>query len=668
VTRALDVSLYALLGAFAWWTVLYEIALVTGLSLWVAFPVWVVGCVIGAAVSLLWLRHRGRAAESGPRTEPESEVDRRDRSSSTTWRVVRWPARVVLALALTVVVALHRSSELLLLLVLALLLVLIGLADALMTRRASDVVASRSPHGPAPSRWEEATALVLAVAAAVFSSLLLNTDADDAYYVNRSVWVAQHGTAALRDTIFGPETFRARYGAGLPVASVEGLLGALAHALGVAAGSVTYLLAVPVVAFYFVWALWLLLRLWAPRWPAIALAVALLFIVMSGAGVIGNYAFGRLWQGKVMALTVVVPVLWAVATRLATRRHGGDLVLMAVLGISFVGLSSTAALLGPIVAGALLVAAAALRSGRLAVGALLFVAAPLANGLAVALGSTATREATSMDGVAWGAYELVFGHGVVLLALAVVALALGPSLARRGAAAVLAAAACAVPFVVLLPGVISVVQAVTGAGPVLWRLLLATPIPVMVGMLAVAPAAVLPRTGQDLRARVLPTMVVASVAAVALVLVGFGSAIWSSQLGATLTSRPEWKVNQQARPVADRIAALHPPAGPVLLPHTEMAVLPLVTTRMFAVVPRLLYAQGVDRSPAKRKARLALYDLVQGRRPLPSFAETDEYLQRLDVSMVCVNRDRTKVRQRVRAAGYLPQHRVEQLVCLVRQG
>ena len=72
-------------------------------------------------------------------------------------------------------------------------------------------------------------------------------DTDDPYYLNRSVWVAEHGNAATLDTMFTPEVLNSPYGGGVPIASIESLLGVIAHMTGLRAGTVTYLVATPVV-------------------------------------------------------------------------------------------------------------------------------------------------------------------------------------------------------------------------------------------------------------------------------------------------------------------------------------------------------------------------------------------------------------------------------------
>jgi hypothetical protein len=79
------------------------------------------------------------------------------------------------------------------------------------------------------------------------------------------------------------------------VASVEALQGAIAHALGLQAPTVAYLVFAPLLAAGFGWTTWRLIRLWAPRRALVAFLVAVVFVVVSGQSVVGNYSDGRIW-------------------------------------------------------------------------------------------------------------------------------------------------------------------------------------------------------------------------------------------------------------------------------------------------------------------------------------------------------------------------------------
>ena len=643
-----DALLDAGLAAFAIWTLLYELSLAFGLSLWAMVWVWAPMAGVGLCVAVAAVLRR-RSLPTVPGAAAVGEAAPTDSSRSSRRPMVA----CAIAAGASMLALLQREWTLLLLVGLS----LVGLVVALVIGRRPARTAAGQHRRDSRPLWEHLFVALIGVGAAVFSSFLLNTDADDAYYVNRSVWIAEHGSAPIRDTMFGPLTLDSGYGGGLPLASIEGLAGAVAHVTGVSAASVAYLVSVPVVAFFAVWVMWRLARAWAPRTPLMVLLVALLFIVFSGAGAIGNYSFGRLWQGKVMAVTLVIPMIWYSAGNLLTRRSNYDLAMMFVLGICFVGFTSSATILTPVISVALMVVASIVRNRLLAVGAILLLLAPAVSGLVLALFSTTVGQSGSMPGGAWGAYTIVLGSSAPMAAVAVLALVLLPLTVRRGPLSVLAGAASAIVFVSLLPGVIALVNAVTGAGPVLWRLLLGAPVAIAVGLL----------TTWDVPPSVRNVSVaVPAAAALAVLILVAGVPIWSAEVGATFTSRPTWKVNQEAQPIVARIARLRVGTGPVLLPPAEMSVLPVTTTRMFAVVPRVLYAEGIREPRARKQARFELYGLVAGHRPLLSPQRTRDGLRELDVSLVCVDRQSARVIARVSAAGYRRTAMIERLVCLTR--
>ncbi|SFC42947.1 hypothetical protein SAMN04487968_106168 [Nocardioides terrae] len=505
------------------------------------------------------------------------------------------------------------------------------------------VVAAPTPD----AREEEAPGMVshLVVVAAglalgALSLFLVRYDADDVYYVNRAAWVAEHGTAHLRDTMFGPGTFPNSYGGGLPTPSIEALQGVAASMLGVEAGTFAYLLYTPVLAAAFVWATWRLVRTWAPRRHLLVLLVAILFVLASGASIIGNYSVGRIWQGKVTAYAVLLPLVWAYLSRAAAGRSRSATVLLLCSGVVFVGLTTSSALLMPVIVGAGLLAALALRSRSLLVGALAFAAAPLVNGLVQAFGpsviGTQPVGVTGADQV----FAIAFGPGTAMVALAVVATALAPGVVRRPAA-VVAGAAVVATMATFLPGVIGIADAATGAGPVVWRLAIAAPTWVFVGLLVAAPA---PGLAERLRvperlARPATAGVAAAIAALAAaVCVTGGHWLWSGEVGARLASRPVWKVDAVALADVRAARALDVPPGLWLMPPAQMEALSILTARQHAVVPRIAYLETLDATAQQVSDRRVLFDLVRRHPgPQPSVADVRTALDRLDVSLACVS-------------------------------
>lgn len=674
LAAGLDGLLDGALVAFALWTVAYVVALVLQLSLWPVVWLWLPVAVAVVAVAVVWnIRAAGEASgdasgDAGGDVSDAGLADVGPSGAPDRERRTGDPLRLMALLLLSVPIGLlvyllgpQQSHFPVIWTVWA--LTVAAVAAALLTGRVGvpGGFPGRSFAGePAElgRPFEHWVVLLLGIVAAGFSSLLLNTDADDVYYVNRSVWVAEHGVPALRDTIFGAERYPSAYGGGLPLPSVEGLFGALAHAFGLSAGTMTYLVSVPLLSFGFVWATWRLVRVWAPRRHLLVLVGTLAFVVLcAGTSAIGNYSFGRMWQGKVAAVCILVPLIWCYATRLARRGSAYDLFMMLVLGTCFVGLTSTAAILVPLVGGALVVAALLLRSRPLALGGVLLSLAPILSGLAVVLFSTGVGGAAPESPSPWLAFSLVFGWDPAPAALVVVALVLAAVVVRPGPPAVLALAATVLVVASLAPGFMALVNAATGSGPVVWRLLLAAPLAPMVGLLLAA--------DWGFGRRWIDTGLTVAVSVVlVLVIAGSGARLWSPSIGATMTSRPTWKVDQRAFADVRAISRLQVGNGPVLLPAADMTTLAVTTTKMFALVPRGIYAEALHEPAADHAARFRLYRLVTGSRPFPSAGQVRRDLDRLDVSLVCVKRQARTVVHLVRQAGYQPLRRVHRLTCL----
>ena len=478
----------------------------------------------------------------------------------------------------------------------------------------------------------------MAVAGGVLTLFVRNVSFDDVYYVNKAVFVAEHGTIPMRDTIYTDQVLPAIRGAGtVPVQSFEVFQGAVAHLVGISGGTVVYLLTPPVVIALCVWVMWWLARTWSsgPALAAFAVAVAYLtFGIYVEPGAEGSIAMSSIplraaWQGKVVLLCVALPMAYLALSRWALHRRLRDLVLVVAVGAAAVGLSSTAAFLVPPVA---LAAAFALlltrRPGWL--GALALGAYPLGAGLvASALG----------DGAGYGellrtapeAYHGVLGRGPWGW-LGSLALLLGAWGVRRGAARSVAAAAAVGAVVLLAPFMPELVQDVTGAGPLVWRLPWVIPVPVLLGVLAAAPVAVArgwpARSEGSARPRGMPSAALRVLGwvpfvVVLAVVVATGRTVWDPLSPNEMASRPVWKfpaveLDRAAR-VAERARGLD---GPVLAPRLAMSAMALTTTDVHAVDPRSFFLPSIVEDLGQNAARRRLSsDMrpVRATRVLPTF-------------------------------------------------
>jgi len=644
--------------AFALWTLLYGAALGYRLDAWTLGQVWlplavlvVAGCVTREA--LLVRRD----------TAPWAPVpDFRHRSRG--WTVGRW---VVLGLglalaALTAALAFGAPLQDFRALWATGLAAAVLLGGFAVTHRAPGRTTDGAV-GPAGSRTH-AVAAAMTLGLAVFTMFVRNPNSDDIYYVNRAVWVAQHGTFALRDTIFSPGTFPSTYG--LPVASIEGLLGSLAHLFGFGGATFGYLVAAPVFVVLAAWSLWRLVCSWAPRRLLLVFGVAILVSLWCATGTVGDFSYARIWQGKVLGVCLVVPLAWVYLTRLARATGSADrawtMFLLLGLGVAFVGLSTTGVIMAPVMAGAVLLAALLLRRGgrvRLAAGGLLLAVGPVVAGLAVLLLTPQVRDVWQKTKPPAEAFLRVVGQDPWLVALAVVGLLVGPVLVRNREGRALAAAGAFTVFAVLTRGLFGLLDAYTGAGPIDYRLLLLVPAPLLAGMLLAAPLP--PALPALVR---WPTVAAATAGLVALVTLT-GTPVWSGTVGAGLTRHPTWKAHLITLPDVRQVLALHPGPGPVLLPRGAMATLSLLTTRTFAVAPRRFYLHGLPPEAGQVIARKVLLRVVDPTaKGLPPLRRVQRALPALHVSLACDYTDHVEALALLEQAGYGTPVTVRNLTCL----
>ena len=679
VGRLIDAVLDVSVLSFAFWTLLYCLALPTQWSLWPSGWIWLGVTLVIAVVRL-------RAALPG---SPDTAVAP-DGTAAGTPDDLPTPAgsgpqrRDLLLLAglglvgvaavggLVWTPATFRITWLALVLGIATLV-----AWSWATGRVRATGAAPGPRtpdaGPTPAggliSLSEVGVLAVMAGTAVLTAFVHLADTDDPYYVNRSVWVAERGNASLVDTMFSPEELNSPYGGGVPIASIESLYGVVAHLTGTLAGTINYLVAGPLAAALAILAMWRLARRWAPRRAFLVFAGAVAFLMLSGDSMLGNFWIVRIWQGKVIAVAMLMPLIWAylVDAHEARTRAGRAtaLGLLLAAGIAFFGLTPTAVIWAPLILAAVLVSAVALRSPVLALGGLAVSVGPFVSGAAVVAFSV--EEVGGEDPVALPArasFVRILGEQTPMVALGLIALGLAVVLARRGAPAALAGSAALGSVLVFAPGVLSLANAATGAGPILWRMLYVAPIPVLVGLLLAAPVPDLGAARASL-ARAVP--VAAGLVVVAGLVLG-GLPIWSHTGHGgpvTLRSSPQWKLDTEA--LADvRILADRGVTGEVLLPPRRMKVLTMYTVDAFPVVPREWFIQNMREPREARKARRVLFRLASGKKPLPAKKDADRALEVLDVDLACtgISDNQQQVLRSYRAAGYTERSTYGTLTCL----
>ncbi|WP_122818347.1 DUF6077 domain-containing protein [Nocardioides pantholopis] len=676
IRRTVDAVLDSAVLSFALWTLLYCLGLPTQWSLWPSGWIWLVATL----AILVWqvrraLRAPGRGAE--PAAGPEPDLDPGLDSGDARPGSLASAARALLVVGLVAAAGallggllwrpgLFWPTWLATVVAAASLACWAWISGRVELRRSA-----REAVGAGPGARADLTVLAVAAGVAVLSLFVHLGDTDDPYYMNRSVWIAEQGNAATRDTMFSPEVFNTPYGGGIPVASIEGLIGVLAHLLRLETGTVAYLLVTPVASALSVWALWRLVRAWAPRRQLLALLAAVAFLLLSGDSMLGNFWIVRIWQGKVLAVAILMPLIWAYLTDLAGTRDAGErrrlLLLLLAAGVAFFGLTPTAMVWAPLMFAAALLAAVVLRSRPLALGGGLMVLGPIVSGLAVVVFSSEVGGKDPVPLSAYDSFVRMLGDLAPMVALSLVALALAPALAARGAATALAAASVLAAVVVYAPGILGLVNLVTGSGPILWRMLYVAPVPVLVGLLVTLPWA----TPRAVRPALVRAVAVAGVAVVVLGLAFGGRPIWSHTGHGgpvTVEDGPVWKLDLEA---LDDVRALDERGmeGVVLLPPRRMKVMTMYTTEAFPVVPRDWFVGNIEEPAASRKARKLLSGVAAGKPPFPSARAVDKALDQLDVSLACTGETpyRDRVVELFEQAGYGPEEQVGSLTCLPRE-
>ena len=369
------------------------------------------------------------------------------------------------------------------------------------------------PLGPTWG-WRERSGLGALVLVGCLVTLCSHrADHDDAFYIGIANWHAlrPHLPILRFDLIHGVE--------GAPLASaayafhsLEMLFGAVTHATGIPAIVVAHLVVAPLAGGLLVFTQTSLARtLGLRRWLWIGcLLIAALLLLGEPHRFPSNFGFVRLYQGKAILLSVLLPWIAVCGLRFAERPGVRSWARLALAQVAAVGLSSTAILLAPLTAGVAVLAARrwTMLDGRhfrvLVTGAAASLY-PLAVGLFLSIGTDVLRapDERSAEGgesvveepaVAAGrtmpppdppqsfppseALELVFGDGALrwwILGCLLIAIA-----GTRGRSRRFWLFGGAVAVILLVPPIHRVVSSAIGSSH--WRTLWVLPIPLSVAV------------------------------------------------------------------------------------------------------------------------------------------------------------------------------------------
>jgi hypothetical protein len=644
---ALDFLSDCALVGFATWTLVAYLGMLTKLRVTILVPLWLVLFAVAGALVLRFAR--GVVAHPAPR----------ERAGETRRALLIVGVGAGLLSAILAV----RPHGVPWAVIWAFAALAVGAALAAGTFRDT-----RGDGGDPPGHLlEDALAALVGLVFGGISLFIFDSNADDVFYVNRATATAQLNHIPTRDVIFTDEIAKRFGGAGLPLDSYSALQGALGHVLGVEGASMAYYVFLPVFTFLATWALWRLLRLWSPRWPLLCFGLGCVYLLWSAQLELspGGFFLTRMWQGKVAFASWLVPTLYMLMTRWLGDRDARTGVLLVAAGVASLGLTSSAAFVVPLVAATAVPALVSARDWS----AVPVLAATVGFPFLVAFGVSrnfpvGNRFPFPGFPTEWY-YHAVLGASAVAIAGAA-GIWLAPWFARRGPPAAVVTGVALVAAVLLAPGVLHVLNDVSGlsGSRALRRTLWVIPFPAGVGLLAAAPYDALARRA-GLRGRVPWAAPVAGAAAIAALLVAFGHPLWLSHKGQSeWVSRPTWKTSQPKLRAARAILRRYDGSGPILAERRVMKAIALVTVEPKAVNARSWYARQTDEPPARTAARIALTRFLMGDEPLsPRRLKLD--LADLGVGLICVPEESTNLAAAFEQAGdYREAFRTKGQVCL----
>ncbi len=634
---------------FASWTLVAYMGMLTEARVAVLVPVWLATTPFLAAALVVLRRRSIPSVNDGGSSEIVAPPDQ---------GAGNWPSRrtlLLVGLVAGLIGALLAASSRVPW-ALAWLPVLVSAAAVV----AAGKLRSRAPSVAAePIGWaSHAFASAVAIAFGVMSLFIARGNADDVFYVNRAAAVRQLDHIPVLDVIFTHEEVARGGGAGLPNDSFSALEGALARVVGVEGPSMAYYVFPPVFTFLATWAVWRLVRAWAPRQAWLCFALASAFLLWSAQYPLtsGNYFLNRMWQGKVVLVAWAIPTIYVYLTRWLGKRDALTAVLLLAAGFATIGLTGSATFVTPLVVlGGLIPLAARLEWAKIPVP-LLAGAIPFAIGLGILLRFplSETVGQTPLEEQSWF-YHQVVGSGEVGAIAAFGAFA-APWIVRSGPAQRMTTGIVVVFAILTLPGMIVFLSDVSGLSGTLRRVLWAVPFPALVGLLAAVPVAT--RVGKLLPA--------ATAVGISVLLVVFGSPLWTSfWTGESLWRYPpSWKIHD-AGP-ARAVLRHYGGAGPILADRGIMTNIAIMTSEPKAVNARTLYLTRTDLSRAEIKDRLLLTRFVTDKMP-PAMTAVGPALDRLDVGLVCLySKRRMRIESVLSLGTYEPAFQTSGETCLRR--
>ncbi len=484
----------------------------------------------------------------------------------------------------------------------------------------------------------------LAVAFGLVTVIVRSPGGDDAYFLNRALYVSTHpGAFPIRDTIFADQVFPTIVPPDV-VASYESLVGAVAAHVPIDVRTLYYLVFPTVFAMLGVLAMWRIARSAKASLPLVVAIGAVFFAGLNSANNGWSMAVFRPFWGKGILVWLIVPTLWHHATDFARTASRRSWVLAAVTGVAAVGFTSSGTFIAVVVIAACVVAALVHAGFPRAVALAATAAYPLAVGVigSVALASIVGESIVGPSGCT-GSLGRVFGPGTELWVSALMVVAAWAVLRAREVRTGVAVASAAA--LALITGIGVSILDVAGAGVISWRLLWAVPVPFLFGAVVDAP----------LHAkRIRGTITACVLAAVLLLAIAPGRLLG----GLADVSRPSWDLEPSAVAAAQRLIRLADGAGIVAAPNRVSVVISGLSTEVRAANPRQIYVDALSESHGRafrgRERALIARGVMGDDVDEEAFVRA---LSVLEVEAICVARRARDVSAALEGAGYEPRAR-----------
>ncbi|WP_413625506.1 DUF6077 domain-containing protein [Luteibacter sp. Lutesp34] len=221
----------------------------------------------------------------------------------------------------------------------------------IFTAKNSRSLPEATTNGSRTREWPRPLVL-MCIANALLALWVVRPDQDDAFYVGVSAFAAGHPSEAL--LAFDPMLAERSWPLIFPsyrFASYELLVAAIAHVSGMSAITIAHVALPPLAAAAAILATYSLARELRPSDALVTTFIFMLLTVVLGetARSPANFGFDRIFQGKAVLLSVIIPSIYTFTFRYTKRPQGRkDLYVLGCAYLAAIGTSNFGMLIAPI--------------------------------------------------------------------------------------------------------------------------------------------------------------------------------------------------------------------------------------------------------------------------------------------------------------------------------